>query len=210
MARYTEAVCRLCRREGHKLFLKGERCYTPKCAIDRRSYPPGQHGQQRRRKESEFGLQLREKQKVRRIYGIMERQFRRYYEEAARQKGVTGEILLQMLETRLDNVVYRLGFASSRPEGRQLVRHGHYLVNGKKVNIPSFRVKVGDAISVREKSSSSPKFKDIRELAAQHSSPGWLEKDPEKLTAKVLALPQREDIDDIPIAEHLIIERYSR
>ncbi len=210
MARYTEAVCRLCRREGHKLYLKGERCYTPKCALDRRAYPPGQHGQQRRRKESEFGLQLREKQKVRRIYGVFERQFRNYYEKAARHKGVTGEVLLQLLETRLDNVVYRLGFSASRPEGRQLVRHGHFLVNGQKVDIPSFQVQVGDIISVREKSAVSEKFKELREFAAQHNSPAWLEKDAEKLTGKVLALPQREDIDDVPIAEHLIIERYSR
>lgn len=210
MARYTESVCRLCRREGLKLFLKGERCYTPKCAIDRRNYPPGQHGQARRRKESEFGLQLREKQKVRRIYGVLERQFRRYYEEATRQKGVTGEILLQLLETRLDNVVYRLGFASSRPEARQLVRHGHFAVNGHKVDIPSIQVKVGDEIALREGSSASPKFKDMREFAATQNSPGWLQKNPETLTAKVLALPRREDVDDIPISEHLIIERYSR
>ncbi|MTI94204.1 MAG: 30S ribosomal protein S4 [Firmicutes bacterium] len=209
MARYTEAVCRLCRREGHKLFLKGERCYTPKCAIDRRTYPPGQHGQ-RRRKETEFGIQLREKQKVRRIYGVMERQFRSYYEEANRREGVTGEILLQLLETRLDNVVFRLGFALSRPEARQLVRHGHFLVNGKKVNIPSFQCKVGDVITVLEKSASSPKFKDIREFAAQHTHPEWLEKNAENLSGSVLALPRREDVQDVPIEEHLIIERYSR
>jgi small subunit ribosomal protein S4 len=210
MARYTESVCRLCRREGLKLFLKGERCYTPKCAIDRRNYPPGQHAQARRRKESEFGLQLREKQKVRRIYGVLERQFRRYYEEANRTKGVTGEILLQLLETRLDNVVYRLGFAASRPEARQLVRHGHFAVNGHKVDIPSFQVKVGDELALREGSSASPKFKDMREFAATQNSPGWLQKNTETLTAKVLALPRREDVDDIPISEHLIIERYSR
>jgi len=200
----------LCRREGLKLFLKGERCYTPKCAIERRNYPPGQHGQSRRRNPSEFGLQLREKQKVRRIYGLTEHPFRRYYEEAARRKGVTGEILLQRLELRLDNVVYRLGFASSRPEARQLVRHGHFAVNGRKVNIPSYQCKVNDEISVREGSASSAKFKELRELAAQHTSPAWLEKNAETLTGKIIALPRREDIDDIPISEHLIIERYSR
>lgn len=210
MARYTGPVCRICRREGMKLFLKGERCYTPKCSIDRRNYPPGQHGQARRRNPSEYGLQLREKQKVRRIYGIGERPFRNYYFEAARRKGVTGEILLQLLELRLDNVVFRLGFASSRPEARQLVRHGHFAVNGHKVDIPSYQCKVGDEISLRQRSSSSVKFKDIRELAAQHTSPAWLEKNAETLSAKVLAVPRREDIDDIPIAEHLIIERYSR
>jgi small subunit ribosomal protein S4 len=193
-----------------KLFLKGERCYTPKCSVDRRNYPPGQHGQARRRNPSEYGLQLREKQKVRRIYGIGERPFRNYYEEAASRKGVTGEILLQLLELRLDNIIFRLGFASSRPEARQLVRHGHFAVNGKKVDIPSYQCKAGDEIVLRQRSSSSDKFKDIRDLAAQHTSPAWLEKNAETLTAKVLTMPRREDIDDIPIAEHLIIERYSR
>jgi len=210
MARYTGPVCRLCRREGMKLFLKGERCYTPKCSVDRRNYPPGQHGQGRRRNPSEYGLQLREKQKVRRIYGVGEQPFRNYYEEAARRKGVTGEILLQLLELRLDNIVFRLGFASSRPEARQLVRHGHFAVNGRKVDIPSFQCKVGDEIALRQRSASSDKFKDMRELAAQHTSPAWLDKNAETLTAKILTMPRREDIDDIPIAEHLIIERYSR
>ena len=210
MARYTGPVCRLCRREGMKLFLKGERCYTPKCSVDRRNYPPGQHGQGRRRNPSEYGLQLREKQKVRRIYGVGEQPFRNYYEEAARRKGVTGEILLQLLELRLDNIVFRLGFASSRPEARQLVRHGHFAVNGRKVDIPSYQCKVGDEIALRQRSSSSDKFKDMRELAAQHTSPAWLDKNAETLTAKILTMPRREDIDDIPIAEHLIIERYSR
>jgi small subunit ribosomal protein S4 len=193
-----------------KLFLKGERCYTPKCSVDRRNYPPGQHGQGRRRNPSEYGLQLREKQKVRRIYGVGEQPFRNYYEEAARRKGVTGEILLQLLELRLDNIVFRLGFASSRPEARQLVRHGHFAVNGRKVDIPSYQCKVGDEIALRQRSSSSDKFKDMRELAAQHTSPAWLDKNAETLTAKILTMPRREDIDDIPIAEHLIIERYSR
>lgn len=210
MARYTGPVCRLCRREGMKLFLKGERCYTPKCSVDRRAYAPGQHGQARRRNPSEYGLQLREKQKVRRIYGIGEQPFRNYYLEAARRKGVTGEILLQLLELRLDNVIFRLGFASSRPEARQLVRHGHFSVNGHKVDIPSFQCKVGDEVALRQRSSGSIKFKDLRELAAQHTSPAWLDKNVETLSAKILALPRREDIDDIPIAEHLIIERYSR
>jgi small subunit ribosomal protein S4 len=210
MARYTGPVCRLCRREGMKLFLKGERCYTPKCSVDRRNYAPGQHGQSRRRNPSEYGLQLREKQKVRRIYGVGERPFRNYYKEAARRKGVTGEILLQLLELRLDNIVFRLGFASSRPEARQLVRHGHFAVNGNKVDIPSYQCKVGDEITVRQRSSGSEKFKAIRELAAQHTSPAWLEKNVETLSAKVVTMPRREDIDDIPIAEHLIIERYSR
>ena len=210
MARYTGPVCRLCRREGMKLFLKGERCYTPKCSVDRRNYPPGQHGQARRRNPSEYGLQLREKQKVRRIYGVGEQPFRNYYEEAARRKGVTGEILLQLLELRLDNIIFRLGFASSRPEARQLVRHGHFAVNGHKVDIPSFQCKAGDEITLRQRSSSSDKFKDMRELAAQHTSPAWLDKNAETLTAKILTMPRREDIDDIPIAEHLIIERYSR
>jgi small subunit ribosomal protein S4 len=193
-----------------KLFLKGERCYTPKCSVDRRNYPPGQHGQARRRNPSEYGLQLREKQKVRRIYGVGEQPFRNYYEEAARRKGVTGEILLQLLELRLDNIIFRLGFASSRPEARQLVRHGHFAVNGHKVDIPSFQCKAGDEITLRQRSSSSDKFKDMRELAAQHTSPAWLDKNAETLSAKVLTMPRREDIDDIPIAEHLIIERYSR
>lgn len=210
MARYTGPVCRLCRREGMKLFLKGERCYTPKCSVDRRNYAPGQHGQARRRNPSEYGLQLREKQKVRRIYGVGEQPFRNYYEEAARRKGVTGEILLQLLELRLDNIIFRLGFASSRPEARQLVRHGHFAVNGHKVDIPSYQCKVGDEIALRQRSSSSDKFKDMRELAAQHTSPAWLDKNAETLSAKVLTMPRREDIDDIPIAEHLIIERYSR
>lgn len=208
MARYTKSVCRLCRREGTKLYLKSDRCYSDKCAIDRRPYAPGQHGQQRK-KMSEYGLQLREKQKARRIYGVMEKQFRNYFKEAERQKGITGENLLRLLERRLDNVVYRLGFAGSRAEARQLVRHGHFKVNGRKVNIPSYLVSVGDEISVRDKSKSSPKFKEIAEAAAHKTPPAWLEADVENFTGRVVALPEREDID-VPIEEHLIVELYSR
>ncbi len=208
MARYTDASCRLCRREGEKLFLKGQRCYTNKCAVTRRVYAPGQHGQQRK-KLSEYGIQLREKQKARRFYGILERQFRRYFEMATKKKGVTGENLLQILESRLDNVVYRLGLATSRPEARQLVNHGHFTVNGKKVNIPSYLVKVGDVIAVREKSKNSPKFKAIREVTEGKLIPKWLELDADNLTGQVVSLPAREDID-IPIQEHLIVELYSK
>lgn len=208
MARYTEAVCRLCRREGTKLFLKGERCYTPKCAIDRRNYAPGQHGQSRK-KVSEYGTQLREKQKLRRIYGVLEKQFHNYFKEANRLPGVTGENLLQILESRLDNIVFRLGFGTSRVEARQLVTHGHFLVNGKKVDIPSYLTKPGDVIEVKEKSQDSPKFKDLREIAATQNVASWLERDVEALRGKVLATPSREDID-LPVAEHLIVELYSR
>ncbi|QNO14763.1 30S ribosomal protein S4 [Alkalicella caledoniensis] len=208
MARYTEAVCRLCRREGTKLFLKGERCYTPKCAIDRRNYAPGQHGQARK-KVSEYGMQLREKQKLRRIYGVLEKQFRNYFKEANRRQGVTGENLLQILESRLDNQVFRLGFGTSRVEARQLVTHGHFTVNGKKVDIPSYLTKPGDVIQVKEKSQDSPKFKDLREFAATQNVASWLERDVEALSGKVLATPSREDID-VPVAEHLIVELYSR
>lgn len=208
MARYTEAVCRLCRREGTKLFLKGERCYTPKCAVDRRNYAPGQHGQNRK-KVSEYGTQLREKQKLRRIYGVLEKQFRNYFKEASRRQGVTGENLLQILESRLDNIVFRLGFGTSRVEARQLVTHGHFLVNGKKVDIPSYLTKPGDVIEVKEKSQDSPKFKDLREFAATQNVASWLERDVEALRGKVLATPAREDID-LPVAEHLIVELYSR
>ncbi|MCX7774057.1 MAG: 30S ribosomal protein S4 [Clostridia bacterium] len=207
MARYTDASCRLCRREGEKLFLKGERCYTNKCAVQRRAYAPGQHGQQKK-KLSEYGVQLREKQKARRFYGVLESQFRKYFEIASSKKGITGENLLQVLETRMDNVIYRMGLAGSRPEARQLVRHGHFTVNGQKVNIPSYIVKVGDAISVRDKSKSSPKIKAVRE-AAGRVVPKWLEFDAENLNGKVVALPAREDID-IPIREHLIVELYSK
>jgi len=208
MARYTGAVCRLCRREGVKLYLKGDRCYSDKCAIVRRAYAPGQHGQSRK-KSSEYGIQLREKQKARRIYGVLENQFRNYFEKAERQKGVTGENLLRLLELRLDNVVYRLGFANSRVEARQLVRHGHFTVNGRRVNIPSFMVRVGDQIAISEGSRKSPKFEEISELAAHKTTPAWLEMDKDALVGKVVALPQREDID-VPIQEHLIVELYSR
>jgi small subunit ribosomal protein S4 len=208
MARYREAVCRLCRREGAKLYLKGDRCYTDKCAIDRRTYAPGQHGQMRK-KLSEYGVQLREKQKARRIYGILENQFRRYFAEADRQKGITGDNLLRLLERRLDNVVFRFGLASSRTEARQLVKHGHFTVNGRKVDIPSFLVRVGDEVAVREKSKASPRFKQLAEFLAHKTTPAWLEADKENLTGRVLALPSREEID-VPIEEHLIVELYSR
>jgi small subunit ribosomal protein S4 len=209
LARYTEAVCRQCRREGLKLYLKGERCYTEKCGVDRRAYPPGQHGQGRRGKQSEYGLQLREKQKARRIYGVLESQFRKYFKEADRRKGITGENLLQILESRLDNVVFRLGLALSRPEARQLVRHGHFAVNGQKVSIPSFQVRSGDVITVRETSRDKGRFKDVAELMRTHGTVDWLEVDRESLTGKVVRLPNREEID-IPITEHLIVELYSR
>jgi len=210
MARYTGAVCRLCRREGAKLYLKGDRCYSDKCAVVKRAYAPGQHGQsQARKKTSEYGIQLREKQKARRIYGILETQFRNYFEKAERQKGVTGENLLRLLELRLDNVVYRLGFASSRVEARQLVRHGHFTVNGRRVNIPSFMVRIGEQITINEKSKKSPKIAEISELAAHKTVPAWLEMDKDALVGKVVALPAREDID-VPIQEHLIVELYSR
>lgn len=208
MAQYTGPVCRLCRREGQKLFLKGTRCYTDKCPIDRRPFPPGQHGQGRR-KISEYGLQLREKQKTRRIYGVLERQFHNYYVKAERSRGVTGEVLLQMLERRLDSVVFRLGLALSRNEGRQLVRHGHFTVNGKKVNIPSYLVKAGDVIAVREKSRNSDKFRAIIEESQGRPVPEWLQNDLENMQGTVLRLPGREDIDTA-VEEHLIIEHYSR
>lgn len=208
MARYTDASCRLCRREGEKLFLKGERCYTGKCAISRRVYAPGQHGQQKK-KLSEYGIQLREKQKARRFYGVLESQFRKYFEMASSKKGITGENLLQILETRLDNVVYRLGLGTSRPESRQLVRHGHFTINGKKVDIPSYIVKVGDVIAVAENSKNSPKIKAVRDITGSKVTPKWLEFDAENLTGKVVALPSREDID-LPLREHLIVELYSK
>ena len=209
MARYTESVCRQCRREGEKLFLKGDRCYTAKCAIIKRHTPPGQHGQARQRKQSEYGLQLREKQKCRRAYGISESQFRKYYEMANAKKGVTGENLLSILETRLDNVIYRLGFAMSRPEARQLVRHGHFTINGKKVDIPSYLVKPGEVIALKDSSRSLDKFKGSLEANGSRPAPKWLDFDQNTLTAKVVAFPAREDID-LPIEEHLIVELYSK
>ena len=207
MARYTGAVCRLCRREGQKLFLKGERCYTDKCSVGRRSYAPGQHGQGRK-KLSEYGLQLRAKQATRRYYGILEGQFRHYYELAEKREGKTGEQLLSIIETRLDNVVYRLGFATSRPEARQLVVHNHFSVNGRKVNIPSYLVKPGDVITINEKSRSSEKMKQVLEINASRPVPKWLEVNKETLEGKVVALPEREDID-LAVEETLIVELYS-
>jgi len=209
MARYTGPVCRLCRREGMKLFLKGERCYTGKCAIDRRAYAPGQHGQARAKKPTEYGLQLREKQKARRMYGVMESQFRSYFDEAARRKGVTGENLLILLERRLDNVVFHLGFASSRPEARQLVNHGHFTVNGKKVDIASYSLRVGETVAVKEGSKSSPRIKQLLENLGSRTVPGWLSLDANTAVGTIVTLPSREDIQ-IPIQEHLIVEKYSR
>lgn len=208
MARNTGPSCRQCRREGLKLYLKGDRCYTEKCAITRRGYAPGQHGQGRR-KISEYGIQLREKQKARRTYGVLERQFHRYFEIAERQKGITGENLLRLLESRLDNVIYRIGFGASRTEARQLVRHGHFTVNGKKVDIPSYLVQPGDVIAVKEKSRSLARIKELAEYAAQKTAPKWLQVNSDAMEAKVLSLPEREDIE-IPIEEHLIVEYYSK
>ncbi len=208
MARYTDASCRLCRREGDKLFLKGERCYSNKCSISRRQYAPGMHGQQKK-KMSEYGIQLREKQKARRFYGILESQFRKYYDMAVNKKGITGENLLQILETRLDNVVYRMGLGTSRAEARQLVNHGHFLVNGKKVDIPSYLVKAGDEITVRETSKKSVRFGEILEVTGSKVIPKWIEFNEESLTGKVITMPEREDVD-LPVQEHLIIELYSK
>jgi small subunit ribosomal protein S4 len=208
LARNTKSVCRLCRRENLKLFLKGERCYTDKCAIDRRNYAPGQHGQSRR-KFSDYGAQLREKQKVKRLYGLLENQFRRTFEEADRQKGITGEILLTLLERRLDNAVYRLGFANSRNDARQLVRHNHFLVNQIKVNIPSYLVKPGDVIELREKSKKAVHILEALEGVARRGVPQWLELDKEQMKGSVKALPTREEIT-IPIQEKLIVELYSK
>ena len=207
MARYTGASCRQCRREGMKLFLKGDRCYTDKCAIVKRNYAPGQHGQGRK-KVSNYGLQLREKQKVKRIYGVLETQFRNLYERAEKMPGITGENLLSLLERRLDNVVYRMGLASSRKEARQLVRHGHFTLNGHKVDIPSLTVVNGDVIAVKETSKSSAKFKGLVENNSR-IAPKWLDANLENMTASVVANPGREDID-LEIAEHLIIELYSK
>ena len=208
MARYTDSVCRLCRRENMKLFLKGERCYTDKCAIERRNYPPGQHGQGRP-KFSEYSIQLREKQKVKRMYGLFENQFRRTFAQAARAKGITGETLLVLLERRLDNVAYRLGFASSRAEARMLVRHGHILVNGKKVNIPSFSVRVGDVISVKEPSRQVTRVLSAMEGAQRRGVPDWAEVDRDACSGRIKILPSRSDIT-MPINEKLIVELYSK
>jgi len=211
MARYTGPACKICRREGEKLFLKGDRCFTAKCAFEKRSYPPGMHGRRARfrRKTTDFGTQLREKQKARRIYGIMERQFRRYFREAEKRKGVTGTNLLQMLESRLDNVVYRMGFAGSRAQARQLVTHGHFEVNGKKTDIPSFLVEPGDQIAVRERSRSSGYFQTVAEQMEHRFVPEWLSVDIDKLSGRVLSLPTREEIE-APVSDQLITEYYSR
>lgn len=208
MARYTDASCRLCRREGMKLFLKGDRCYTDKCAINKRNYAPGQHGQSRAKKQSNYGMQLREKQKVKRIYGMLETQFRNLFEKAENMSGMAGENMLSLLERRLDNVVYRMGLAGSRKEARQLVRHGHFTLNGHKVNIPSLTVQVGDVIVVKEKSRASAKFKSLVENFTR-VVPNWLDVEVEKMSGKVVSLPTREDID-LDIAEHLIVELYSK
>lgn len=208
MARYTGPVCRLCRREGIKLYLKGDRCFSEKCAIDKRPFAPGQHGQGRRR-NSEYGQQLREKQKARRFYGVLEKQFEHYYEEASRRQGVTGENLLQLLESRLDNVAFRLGFGASRKEARQLVRHGHFTVNGKRVDIPSYLTKPGDVIAVREKSQSAGRLKELLDLLESKTIAPWLELDAQAKVGKVVRIPSRDEIDT-PVAEQMIIEHYSR
>lgn len=209
MARYTGASCRMCRRENLKLFLKGDRCYSDKCAFERRAFPPGQHGQNRFRKSSDYAIQLREKQKVKQMYGMLEDQFRRYFERADRSKGVTGENLLIMLERRLDNALYRVGFASSRNQARQLVRHNHFLINGKKVNIPSFQVTPGDVISLKEKSRKNELIVDNLEGAVRRGVPSWLEIDQAKMQGTVKAMPNREEIT-MPIQEQLIVELYSK
>jgi small subunit ribosomal protein S4 len=208
LARYLEASCRLCRREGMQLYLKGDRCYTDKCAIERRHYPPGQHGQ-RRSKVSDYGSQLREKQKVKRMYGLLEKQFRGYFEKAERQKGVTGTNLLVLLERRLDNIVYRLGFANSRSQARQLVRHNLIMVNGGKVNLPSYLVKPGDVIEATEKGRKLALVLDAMEAVARRGTPSWLEFSKEEAKGRVVMFPEREDIT-MPIQEHLIVELYSK
>ena len=208
MARYKDEQCRICRREGQKLFLKGERCYTDKCSLTRRSYAPGQHGQ-KKKKLSEYGTQLREKQKTKAFYGVGERQFRRYFEIAEGKKGITGEVLLQLLESRLDNVVYRLGYARSRAQARMLVTHGHFEVNGQKVDIPSYQVKAGDEIKVREIRKDSKIIKENVEANSARPVPTWLEKDEKNLSGNGIRLATREDID-IPVEEHLIVELYSK
>ncbi len=208
MARYKDEQCRICRREGQKLFLKGSRCYSDKCSVSRRNYAPGQHGQ-KKKKLSEYGTQLREKQKTRSFYGVGEKQFRKYFDMASNKKGITGEVLLQILESRLDNVVYRLGFGSSRAQARQLVNHGHFEVNGRKVDIASYLTKPGDVIAVREIRKDQPIIKMVVEENSSRPVPEWLEKDIQKLSGKVIRLAAREDID-IPVEEHLIVELYSK
>jgi small subunit ribosomal protein S4 len=208
MARYTESVCRLCRREGAKLFLKGTRCYTKKCSFERRPTPPGQHGV-RRRKMGDYGIQLREKQKMRRVYGVLERQFRNYFRDAETQSGVTGEALLQSLETRLDNVVFRLGFATSRAQARQLVAHGHFAVNGTPTNVPSYSLKPGDRVEVRESRRGREAFKVVKETLKAHQAPEWLSLDAAKLAGSVVSLPRRDQMP-LDLSEQLVVEYYSR
>jgi len=208
VARYREALCRICRREGEKLFLKGDRCYSEKCAVERRKYPPGQHGQGYR-KLSDYGVQLREKQKVRKIYGLLERQFRRYFYEAERRKGITGEILLQLVESRLDNTVYRMGFAPNRVRARQLISHGHIVVNGKKINLPSYQVREGDSVSVKDSSRDMPEIIDSLSKVEHRGIPAWVEVDSVNHTGKVLRIPSRDEIQ-LPVQEQLIVELYSK
>ncbi len=211
MARNVGPVCRLCRREGTKLFLKGQRCFSPSCAVDKRNFVPGEHGRDMRTRSKSigYGLQLREKQKVKRIYGVLERQFRRYFQKAARRKGITGELLLQSLELRLDNVVYRLGFASSRSQARQFVRHGHLTVNGREVNIPSYLVKKGDEVAIRQKSVKNPFILSSLDEVAGRGVPGWLNLEKESLKGQIVELPRRDEIG-IPIEESLVVELYSK
>lgn len=214
MARYTGPVCRICRREGLKLYLKGDRCLSPKCPIVQRqpmrNFPPGQHGQKRSRRPSEYGIQLREKQKIRKMYGVLEGQFRRHFGEAVRRGGVTGENLLQILEMRLDNVVYRLGFADSRKQARQIVRHGHFTVNGRKTNIPSFIVKPEDVVGVRPQSREREYFKIVAETAGSKQVPDWLTRDMDNLNGRVVSTPTRDQIEIPPLNEQLVVEFYSR
>ena len=209
MARYAGPVCRLCRREGMKLFLKGERCHAEKCAVERRNVPPGHHGKGRKAKLQGYGLQLREKQRVKRMYGVLERQFRRYFHEADRRRGITGETLLQLLESRLDNVVYRLGFATSRPQARQLVRHGHFLVNGRRADIPSYSLRTGDRVSVKAKSANNPAIAYAREEVKGRGIPEWLELGADGQEGRFAAVPNREQLN-LPVQEQLIVELYSK
>lgn len=209
MARYVGPVCRLCRREGMKLFLKGERCYHEKCAVERRNVPPGHHGKGRKAKLQGYGLQLREKQRVKRMYGVLERQFRRYFHEADRRRGITGETLLQLLESRLDNVVYRLGFAVSRPQARQLVRHGHFLVNDRRANIPSFGLRAGDRVSVKPSSTDNPAIAYAQEEVKGRGVPEWLELDAATRSGRLVTVPTREQLN-LPVQEQLIVELYSK
>lgn len=210
MARYTGPVCRLCRREGMKLFLKGERCHTEKCAIEKRNFAPGQHGKDKKAKVVGYGLQLREKQKARRYYQVLEGQFRNLYEKAVKAKGITGELMLAALEKRLDNVMFRMGLATSRAQGRQLVRHGHVAVNGKKVNIPSYTVKPGDSVEIRESSKNNTSILGARDATAHTPSPAWLEVDRDALKARILQQPKREELVQIQLNEQLIVELYSK